>query len=169
MEIIRKKPLSGFSLIELIVVIGLLSLLMLAISSTMLMSIVSSNRIRTTSSIKNAGNYALTQMQAMLRNSRSITTCNSTAGTITFVNPDGGSTTLLTETVGTTTKIASNSGFYITPSNAAVSGFTILCEPSDTDPTLIKIAFDLKDSLTTKRAVENPTIHFETSVNLRNE
>ncbi len=57
----------GFSLIELIVVIGLLSLLMLAISSTMLMSIISSNRIRTTTKIKQAGGYAINQIQSMIR------------------------------------------------------------------------------------------------------
>lgn len=169
MEIKPVKTKNGFSLIELIVVIGLLSLLMLAISSTMLMSIVSSNRIRTTSAIKNAGNYALTQMQGMLRNSRSITTCDSNNATITFVNQDGGSTTLFAQTVGTETRIASNSGSYLTPNNAAITSFSLLCEPDDTNPALIKISFDLKDSVSTKREVENPSIHFETSVSLRNE
>lgn len=158
----------GFSLIELIVVIGLLSLLMLAISSTMLMSIVSSNRIRTVSTVKNAGNYALGQLQTMIRSAKTVTTCDSTTSTITVVNSDGGSTSFASIDVGTYTRIASNSA-YLTPENIDVTLFDLTCEPTDTDPTLVKISFDLKDKLVTRRTIENPLLHFETSINLRNE
>lgn len=159
----------GFSLVELIVVIGLLSLLMIAISSTMLMSIVSSNRIRTTSKIKQAGNYAIGEIQGMLRSAKTITDCDTTTASITFVNPDGGTTTLGPILVGETTRIASNSGIYITPSTANISNFYLICEPNDSEPTLIVVSFDLKDTLSTSRTIENPLLHFETSINLRNE
>jgi len=161
---------SGFSLIELIVVIGLLTLLMLAISSTMLMSIVSSNRIRTTTKVKQAGNYALGQIQGMIRNAKSVKLCSSTTDSMTIVNPNGSSTMIMLESA----KIASNSGVYLTPADLTVSNFTLTCLPGNTTPTLsnttlIKVAFDLKSSLTTQKATENPLLHFETSVNLRNE
>lgn len=159
----------GFSLIELIVVIGLLSLLMLAISSTMLMSIISSNRIRTTSTVKNAGNFALTQLQGMIRNSKSIITCDSDNSTISYVNPDGGTTSIMAETVDSFGKIASNSGVYITPGNVSVTSFSLSCEPDDSNPSLVKISFDMQDVISTKRPTENPILHFETSVNIRNE
>lgn len=158
----------GFSLIELIVVIGLLSLLLLAISSTMLMSIVSSNRIRTVSAVKTAGNYALGQIQSMVRSAKSVTSCNSTTSTITIVNPDGGSTTLTTFNAGTYTRIASNSA-YMTPTNINTTSFSLGCEPSDTEPTQVNVSFDLQNKITTLRTVENPMLHFETSINLRNE
>lgn len=166
----------GFSLIELLVVIGLLSLLMLAISSTMLMSIISSNRIRTSTKVKQAGNYALGQIQAMIRNAKSISVCRDDISSTTFTNPDGGSTTILSESDGTNYRIASNSGVYLTPANLTVSSFSLNCLPFSTNPltgetgtTLIKVSFDLKDQLTTSRTTENPLLHFETSVNLRNE
>lgn len=159
----------GFSLIELIVVIGLLSLLMLAISSTMLMSIVSSNRIRTVSAVKYAGNYALGQLQSMIRSAKAVTSCDSTSSTLSIINPDGGTTTILAENVGTYTSIASNSGVYLTPSKVNVSSFNLRCEPSDMQPQLVIISYDVKSSLDTQRAVENPLLHFETSINLRNE
>ena len=159
----------GFSLIELVVVIGLLSLLMLAISSTMLMSIISSNRIRTLSTVKNAGTYALSRIQNMLRNSKDIVSCDSANSSITLTNPDGDNTTLATEVVGSYTAIASNSGTYLTPSNTNVTSFTLTCEPSDAEPTFVKVSYDLKDNLSTRKSVESPTLHFETSINLRNE
>lgn len=157
----------GFSLIELVVVMGLLSLLMLAISSTMLMSIVSSNRIRTTTKVKQAGNYAITQMQGTIRNAKSISSCipGSSDASITLVNPDGDQTQFILEN----SQVASNSGSYLTPDNLEASLFSVTCEPSATDPTLIKISFSLKSKLATERQTGNPTLHFETSVNLRNE
>jgi prepilin-type N-terminal cleavage/methylation domain-containing protein len=163
---------SGFSLIELIIVIGLLSLLMLAISSTMLMSIVSSNRIRTATKVKQAGNYALGQIQTMIRSAKTISSCtpNLPSPSLTVINPDGGDTTIFAELDGDgTTRIASNSGTYLTPDNLETSSFSITCEPSQVEPTLIKVSFDLQGKLATERPSSNPILHFETSVNLRNE
>ena len=158
-----KKP--GFSLIELTVVIGLLSLLILAISSSMLMTIISSNRIRNVAKVKQAGNYALGQMQGMLRSAKSIILCDSASADITILNFDGGTTNFFVED----SRIASNSGTPITPDNMQVSTYALTCAPTDTDPTLVNISFDLMDSSPTKRARENPTLHFETSVSLRNQ
>ncbi len=159
---------SGFSLIELIVVIGLLSLLMLAISSTMLMTIVSSNRIRTSAKIKQAGNYAIGQMQSLLRSAKTVVSCTSPES-IVFINYDGGQTELLSEDdANGLPRIASNSGTYLTPDNLTTSNFSLVCEPSDIDPAIVKISFDLQDTVTT-RDLENPLLHFETSVSLRNQ
>ncbi len=154
----------GFSLIELIVVISLLSLLMLAISGTMLMTVISSNRVRTTTKVKQAGNYALGQIQSMIRNSKSIVSCNSSGESITIVNQNGAQTTINLESA----RIASNSGTYLTPANTTTSVFNLTCEPSDIAPNLVKITFDLKDNLSSD-VVDSPTLHFETSVNIRNE
>lgn len=158
---------NGFSLIELIVVIGLLSLLTLAISSTMLMSIVSSSRVRTITKVKQSGGYALGQIQSMIRSSKFITACESTTPSISLVGQDGGSTDIFIETDGSISRIASNSGTYLSPSNMEVSSFTIDCEPTETEPSLIKISFDLH-AARTESGIQNPTLHFETSVSTRN-
>jgi len=149
---------SGFSLIELIVVIGLLSLLMLAISSTMLMSIVSSNRVRIATSTKQAGNYALGQMQILIRNARDIKTC--APASLTITNLDGGNTQIYFAD----SRVASNSGVYLTPENTKTTNFVLSCEPID-HPTLVNLSFDLKDN----SSDSNPILHFATSINLRNQ
>lgn len=159
----------GFSLIELIVVIGLISLLTLAISSLMLTSVMTSSRIRTTTKVKQAGNYALGQIQGMIRNTKILTACDSTAHSLEIVGSDGGTTTIFsTLDTGGVTRIASGSAVYLTPETIDVSNFVLTCEPSDTEPKLVKVAFDLQDnsSSTTSRS---PILHFETSVSLRNE
>lgn len=160
---------SGFSLIELIVVIGLISLLTLAISSIMLTSVMTSTRIRTTTKVKQAGNYALGQIQGMIRNTKEVSLCDSTEHSLEIINPDGGITTIYSaEDTNGTLRIASGSATYLTPATTLVSGFTLTCAPDDVDPKLVKVAFDLQDN-TTETSAQNPILHFETSVNLRNE
>lgn len=159
----------GFSLIELIVVIGLISLLTLAISSIMLTSVITSTRIRTTTKVKQAGNYALTQIQGMIRNTKSVTLCDSTAHSLEIVGTDGGTTTIFsTLDDDGVDRIASGSATYLTPATINVTSFTLTCSPSDTEPKLVKVSFDLQDN-SSDTSVRNPILHFETSVNLRNE
>lgn len=159
----------GFSLIELIVVIGLLGLLTLAISSMMLTSVITSTRIRTTTKIKQAGNYALGQIQGMIRNTKIFSFCDSQSGSLEIINPDGGTTTIFsTLDQNGTPRIASNSAIYLTPATIDVTNFVLTCAPSDTEPTLVKVAFDLQDNGSAS-STRNPILHFETSVNLRNE
>ncbi len=155
----------GFSLIELTVVIGLLALLMLAISSTMLMSIISSNRIKTVTKVKQAGNYAIGQIQIMLRNAKSIKTCDSTGATITIIGTGGGETQIFADS---NSRIASGSGTYLTPENTTTSLFSLSCAPSDAEPAIVKVSFDLRDAIAPS-GIQNPSLHFETSVNLRNK
>lgn len=160
---------TGFSLIELIIAIGLIAMLMLAISSSMLMSIISSNRIRNLTKIKQAGNFALDQIQGIIRNAKDITICNSS--TVTVVNQDGTTSTISL----ISNRLATNIDTYITPANLDVDATTLFnCQPNDTTSTsvektnLIKIAFTLKD-LNIEASKENPVLQFETSINLRNQ
>ncbi len=157
----------GFSLIELVIVIGLISILALAISSIMLTSIVTSNRVRTLTKTKQAGNYALIQLKAMIRSSKSIISCDEEIATLEIVGLDGGVTTLATESDGENIRIASNSGYYLTPGSTTVSSYTLGCEPNESEPTLIRVSFDLTDTSSTRES-ENSLLHFETSINLRN-
>lgn len=159
----------GYSLIELTIVVGLVALLSVGIASVVLSSIVQSSRIRNQIKSRQAGEYTIGQMQQMIRNARTIASCDSAANNLTIVNLDGDTTTFLAETTGTSTRIASNSGFFLTPEDVtAGSSFNIACSPDDTNPTLVKISFDLKRNLDTPRETENPPVHFETSVSLRN-
>lgn len=160
----------GFSIIELIIVVGLIAILMLAISSSMLMSVISSNRIRTATKTKQAGNYALDQIQGLIRNSKDISVCNAT--TVTVTNQNGTTSTI--ELDGS--RLISNPDVFLTPdgTTTSISGSLFTCLPTDTDATtetktnLIKVSFDMQNSAES-RATENPLLHFETSINLRNQ
>jgi prepilin-type N-terminal cleavage/methylation domain-containing protein len=161
---------SGFSLMELTIVIGLISLLILAISSTMLMSVVTSNRIRTATKTKQAGNYAIEQIQSFVRNAKSVKICDSANNTLTLINQDGGTTQYFLDSG----RIASGPGEYLTPATTTTTLFNLDCAPSDTNATsnadsttLINLSFSLQDTLTTT-SLQNPVLDFNTSINIRN-
>lgn len=159
----------GTSIIELVVVIGLISLLALAMSAIMLTTIVSSNRVRRLTQIKQSGDLALNQIQTLIRNSRQIVSCDTDTDTLSTINPDGNTTDIMIEDDGTASRIASNSGIYMTPNTLEVSGFSITCEPDEANPVLFKISFDMAHTVSSGNERENPNLHFETTVGIRNE
>lgn len=165
----QKTAKQGYSLVELTIVVGLVAILAVAISSIVLMSVAQSTRIRTQIRTRQAGDYAMTQIQTMVRNARTITSCDSAGDTVTILNPDGRTTTFAAELGGDTTHIASNSATYLTPEDVTVgNSLSIECEPDDTDPKLISISFDLDKTDDTGRDLETPPIHFETAIEVRN-
>lgn len=160
---------SGYSLVELTIVVGLVAMLALAISSVVLISVTQSTRVRNQILTRQAGDYAVTQIQTMIRNARSVTACNSLGNTITILNPDGGSTNFYAQISADSVQIASNSGSALTPPELTVnSSFNIDCSPSDTDVRLVNLSFDLDRTQETGRDLETPPLHYETSIELRN-
>lgn len=160
----------GYSLVELTIVVGLVSLLALAISSVVLISVTQSTRVRNQILARQAGDYALTQIQTMVRSARAVITCNSIDDSITILNPDGGLTTFAAEITATSVQIASNSGSYLTPEELTTnSSFDIECLPSDTDVRLVNLSFTLDKTQDTGRELETPPVQFETSIELRND
>lgn len=155
----------GFSVIELVVVIGLISLLSIGMSAILLTTIVSSNRVRTMTKIKQAGDYTITQIQTMIRNARTITPCSSVDNTMTIIGQDGGSSNIAIEN----DRIASSSGIFLTPEDLTTSAFNITCAPSDDTPAAITISFDLENTQTSGPATQNPKLHFETTAQIRND
>lgn len=164
---IHNRP--GYSLIELTIVVGLVAILAVAISSIVLVSVIQSTRIRNQIRTRQTGDYALTQMQTMIRNARAVSNCDSVNDSISLVNADGDSTTFATELVGASTHIASNSGTYLTPDDVTVAdSFNLDCSPSDTEVELVSISFDLSPTASSGRSLEAPPIHYATSVELKN-
>jgi len=155
----------GTSIIELTVVIGLVSLLALSMSAIMLTTITSSNRLHRSTKLKQAGDYALTQIQTSIRNSRSIISCDEASSSLSLTNPDGDTTAIFLES----NRIASNSGIYLTPSTLLITNFVLTCQGDPSAPSLFKIAFDISEQNPSVKASENTTLHFETTTSTRND
>lgn len=179
MELNKKKnKQKGYSLIELTVVVGLTSILAIAITAIMMSSLLSSSRVRTLIKIRQAGDLALTQVQQLVRNAKSIDECsssneNSTNDYLVLTSQDGEQTTIQTEEITPGFyKIASTSAVrtrYLNTEDVPAQSFNLTCEPSDTNTTLVKVSFALVNETASGRPFDSPTVNFETSIELRNQ
>lgn len=159
----------GYSLIELVITVGLTSILVITITSIAMTSLIGSTRIRNLVKTRQSGDSAITQIQSKIRNAKEISSCDSAANTITLVNPDNETTTYDLEVNNEVGMIASNAGVYITGQESTVTSFDIECLPSDTEPSLVNVKFSITSTNTGSRSHETPIIPFATSVYLRNE
>lgn len=155
--------IKGYTLIELTVVVGLLAILSVGISSVVLLNTVSVTRTRNLTHVRESGDFALNQLKQLIRNAKTIKTCNNSTNELTLVNQDGGYTKLLSED----SRIASNSGIYLTPSDISITSFGITCLPDETTPSLVKLIFTAQLAGDTSVRT-SPTLNFETSISLRN-
>lgn len=119
---------SGFTLIELLIVVSLTVVIALAASSLFMTFLIGSTKTGTAQLIKNEGNFAIGQMEFLLRNAIEITNCQ--ADTITFKSADGGLTTLTQTIDNTVAKISSNSAFLTSNATTLTAGPTFTCSSS---------------------------------------
>lgn len=166
----------GFTLIELLIVVSLTVILSLAASALFLTSLVSSSKGNALQTVKTEGEYALSQIEFIIRNGLEILpnsagiTCDNDMSELKIRSIDQGTTTFLAETVEGVNKIASNSGIYLTSDSVTlVSGPKFDCKQSiGTGTPYVTVQFTLRKGTPglddTREIVERD---FQTSVNLR--
>lgn len=130
---------AGFSLIEMLVVITLLVVLSMIGTNLFLGTLTGSNKTSIGLSLKQQGEYAMTQMINMIRGATRIETC--AVSEITIRNPDDQTTQFTLED----NRIASNSGFYLTGNDVYVTqGPSFTCTLENGVYTFANISFTLK-------------------------
>ncbi len=130
---------TGFTIIELLVVVTLSVMLMLGATALFLTFLVGNTRTNAEQSVKAEGEYALAQMEFLLRNAVELISnsygqeCQASMQEIALLSYDGGVTYLFGEADAQgQTKIASNSGVYLTSNDVEVTTGPIFnCEASD--------------------------------------
>jgi type II secretory pathway pseudopilin PulG len=118
----RKINIKGFSLVELLVGVGLTSLLLVSVNLLFFSGIRGSRKSSAVNEVDSEGRYALGAMQQMIRYSRLIVSCSDNALTIRRVNGD-----LVTYSVDLTSgseKISSTSA-NLTTQRVVVSGCSV--------------------------------------------
>lgn len=170
----------GFSLIELLVAITLITFLLLSVTAIFMTFLTSTARSNVRKSILTEGNYALGQIEFMLRNARelrpnaSLATCQANMTSIAFTSPDGWITRF--EEYNNNNKIASRgadpaspntfvNSYYLTSSSVELVNTPIFNCVQDGPATFVTISFTLR-----KTNTQTPTTSetFTTTVQLRN-
>lgn len=161
----KSKNEHGYTLIELVVVAAILGIIGIVSVSLFLSTLSGGGKSSGTNEVRANGDYAITQMERMIRNAVRINgTCTDNMSSLSILNADGKTTTfsLLNG------RIASNSG-YITAQSSQVSGsLDFDCfQPVDGSPGLVKITFLLNKANALTNRFENVEVEFSTSVQLR--
>lgn len=158
------KSFRGYTLIELVVVAGILGIIGVISVALFLATIRGGGKSSALNSVRSNGDYAITQMERMIRNARGIVgTCQSGTGTIEIKNPDGGTTTFSKNAEG---KIASNAGVLISNDVSLDGPLTIDCvSQSSKAPELVTIGFTLQKGTSSSR--DFAEAYFSTTVQLR--
>jgi prepilin-type N-terminal cleavage/methylation domain-containing protein len=180
-----KKPAhfsDGFTLIEVIVVVALSVMITLAATSLFMTTLRASNKKVMISRVKDEGDYALSQMEFLLRNAVKLVAdpsnpaapvCSSGSTSISFKSADGGTTTLYA-TNGTGSVIASKSAtlanpVYLTSDAVTLTNLAFTCQQSvGSTGTYVKVSFTLQKDSTEFNEPQPTTQDFATSVSIRN-
>jgi type II secretory pathway pseudopilin PulG len=170
---------SGYSLIELVIVIALTVILLITAVSLFFTTFIGGGKTASGEYTKQAGQNTLNQMTYLIRNSRKLVPnaanqiCAASMNSLGVLGLDGG-TTILSTSNG---QIASNSGMYLTPSDLKLSSpLTFSCSPTtygtaswDGSPPRISINFSLqKGNVGSDLSRDIVTIPFQSVVTLRN-
>ena len=174
---------TGFTLIEVLVVVSLTVMLMLTASTLFMTFLIGNTKTSSNILIKNEGNYANTQMEFLIRNAVDILpnsdnqTCATGMNELVIKSIDGGITTLTSledPTDNNLPKIASISGssnqFLTSGSLTLLSGPTFNCtQPAYATSPYITTAFTLQKGTP---GVDQPRDivqqNFGSSVSIRN-
>jgi prepilin-type N-terminal cleavage/methylation domain-containing protein len=168
------QPNRGYTLIELMVVVSVMVILVVVAVNLFLTTLVGGGKTNALAEVKQNGDFAITQMEKIVRNGRKLTTnnesqvCETGMTSLGVENNDGGVTIFAAES----DRLASSSGQFLTSSTVKVKSDTLVfdCFRSGSGvPDSIKISFTLtKGEAGVDRPEEIVEAGFQTSVTLRN-
>lgn len=174
----------GFTLIELLVAMAIISGLGIMIAQAFFTTTRSNTKVERLTDVKQNGDYALSIMERMIRNARTLTASCTPAGTqatesIAIASSDGYTTTFQCLLDGSVTRIASVSAFgtkYLTSSSVTLGGtscaadtLVFYCTSIVQVPKSVKVTFQISQKGTPTDQFEKASTQFQTSVGLRSQ
>lgn len=168
----------GFTLIEILVVVSLSVILSVAAAGLFFTTLIGNTKKEIISIVKDEGDYAISQMEFLLRNAVSLTadpdfplaaTCTSGMSRITFKSIDEGITTLYNDNGRIASKSSTSSTpVYLTSDNVTLSGPTFNCQQSGTNyGSYVTITFSLQKDSPDANRPQPVKEDFTTSANIR--
>jgi prepilin-type N-terminal cleavage/methylation domain-containing protein len=159
------KKNNGFTLIEILVSLGIISFLSIFIAQSFFTTIKTNIKAEILKEVKQNGDYALNIISRMVQNAQAITDCS--ADKLTIINPNGESSTFELKGSASPYQIASNSS-ALTSDKVSVSNFNISCQQIAARDTQVKIGFTLEQAGEVHTNYEKASLNFETTVSMRN-
>ena len=163
-------PPRGYTLIEMLVVIGVLGSIGTIITGIIFVSLRGAQKSDTLEVIRQNGDAALSQMVKNIRYAKSLdipSSCipSTTVSSVTFTALDSGQTTLSCSA----NTISSNSASLLDTNAVATSTCSFTCfQPTLNDPPTITIQFTLTNKVPSNFIERSGSTSFQSSVSMRN-
>jgi len=129
----------GFTLMEVLVVSGIMALFALTVISVFLSTVRGGTKAQLLQVVHQDGDFALSRMAVMIRNG-SDADCS---GAFTIINSDGGISSFTLVENDSINRIASNSSEFLTGKVAETSGLSFTCYESYLGNQVVTIRFTL--------------------------
>lgn len=162
---------SGFTMIEMIVVVSILGLVAVMTSGFLLVSLTAAGKAEVVKEVRQNGNYALSVMEGMILNSRGIgCTAGQNTQTVEVTDANGIVTSFICDENEDKKKISSVSGQTVdlTSSGVMVSNCRFQCEDTPGLPVKVHLEFTVQKGGEDARPSEQASLDFKTEVIPRN-
>ena len=171
----NNRQATGFTLIEILVVVGLLAV-MAAIGSNMFFTTLrSSNKSKTLTTVKQNGDYALTTIERLIRDSEKViinsdgSLCVAGMNKIKTKRLDGSEVEFTCEGEGTANGLIASNSARLISSDVKLDSCSFDCSSQgEFYPQIVAIDFTLSQAAVTTRPEEQASVNFRTTVTTRN-
>ncbi|CAN5311412.1 hypothetical protein BH10PAT2_BH10PAT2_2170 [soil metagenome] len=169
---------AGFTLLEVVVATAITVIMMIAASGLFLATLRTNTKDSQVTAIKTDGDYAISQIEFLLRNAVSVIpdplsptspSCVNGMSSITFKEVDGGITTLSSSNglIASRSAVQASPAYLTTPSTT-LSGLQFDCSQAGTNyGTYVTVSFSLDKDEANSNQPNTLTQQFQTSVNVR--
>lgn len=154
---------SGFTLLELLAVVGILSFILIATTQLLSSTLAGSGKSNSLQLVKQNGQFALSTMERTVRRAKTLTTCS--GGTLTVTVPETTGDVIYTFKLNGTT--LERNDIKLTDADVRVTDFSCSLTPAAVgNPAVVDLSLTIdKLGLSVENSVVNTT--FNTSVSLR--
>lgn len=171
----ERKIQGGFTLIEILVVVGLLAIIAVIGSSMFFTTLRSSGKSKTLTRVKQNGDYALSTIERLIRDSEEVITnsdgslCEAGMNKIKTKRLDGSEVEFTCEEEGTVNGLIASNSARLTSNEVKLDNCSFDCSSQgEFYPQIVSIDFTLSQAAETTRLEEQASVNFKTTVNTRN-
>jgi len=171
----ERKTQRGFTLIEILVVVGLLAIIAVIGSSMFFTTLRSSGKGKTLTTVKQNGDYALSTIERLIRDSEEIIAnsdgdiCESGMNKIKTKRLDGSEVEFECLDEGETISYIASNSARLTSDEVKLDNCSFDCSSQgEFYPQVVSIDFTLSQAVETTRLEEQASVNFKTTVNTRN-
>ena len=155
----EQRQQTGFTLVELLVVVGITAMVMITVSTIFMTFLLSNARTNARRVIQSDGNTAMTQIEFEIRNAKSVTCSGGTTLHVT----NGNNETLIIEKNSSTSKLLIGTRVITSQTIvASTGGPTFTCNPTNSQ-VKVKFGLNINDDFS-----HELTQNFESTVQVRN-